>query len=125
MMNEVFYVLIVGSRSFSNYDLLEKRCNYLLKNYKKIIVVSGGANGADSMARHYAKQHNLGYVEFPAKWDLYGKRAGFIRNEEMHKFIADHPERGCICFWDGASKGTQHNFGLCKRFNTPLRVVQF
>ena len=121
----MFYALIVGSRDFDDFDLLIKECDRLLSNYDEITVVSGGARGADALAKKYAEINNFKYVEFPAKWEIYGKLAGYRRNEQMHKFIAQFEHRGVIAFWDGKSKGTAHNFKLCKRFNNQLRIIHF
>jgi predicted Rossmann fold nucleotide-binding protein DprA/Smf involved in DNA uptake len=120
-----FYCLIVGSRTFNNYTAFEQKVDYLLQNYSDVVIVSGGAKGADALAKRYAKERGLQYVEFPANWDKYGKTAGYIRNEEMHKYIAQFEKRGCIAFWDGKSRGTQHNFPLAKKYNTPLKIVKF
>lgn len=122
-----FYLLIAGSRSFNNYELLKERCDFFLQNQKGTIhIVSGGAKGADTLAERYAKERGYELHVFPADWNKYGNRAGYIRNEEMHKFIAKASyKRGVVCFWDGQSKGTAHNFELSKKYNNPLRVVKF
>ena len=125
-MNEDFYLLIAGSRTFNDYSLLKKKCDHLLKKQTgKIHIVSGGARGADALAEQYAREKNFELHVFPANWDKHGKAAGFIRNEEMHRFIAQFNKRGCVCFWDGKSKGTAHNFKLCDKYNTQLRVINF
>ena len=121
----MFYVLIVGSRNFDNYNLLKAKCNELLKNHKEITVVSGGARGADALAKKYAEDKGYGYIEFPANWDKYGKSAGYIRNEQMHKFISEKEKRGVIAFWDGASKGTAHNFDLAKKYRNEIKVIRY
>lgn len=120
----VFYCLIVGSRTFTDYELFSRKVDYLLQNYKDIVIVSGGAKGADTLAKKYAKERKYKYIEFPADWNTYGKSAGYIRNEQMHKFLFEHNPRGCIAFWDGKSKGTKHNFGLVKKYNTPIKIVR-
>ena len=120
-----FYCLIVGSRNFADFTFFEQKVDYFLQNYSDIVIVSGGARGADALAKRYAKERNLEYVEFPADWDKHGKSAGYIRNEEMHKYIAQFEKRGCIAFWDGESKGTQHNFPLAKKYNTPIKIVRY
>ena len=53
-------------------------------------------------------------------WDIYGKSAGYKRNEEMAK-VAD----SCVVFWDGKSSGTKHMIDLVKKFNLKLRVINF
>ena len=125
--NNTFYLLIAGSRDFNNYSLFKEKCDYLLQNKKdkEIHIVSGGARGADTFAEWYAKERGYQIHVFKADWNTFGKSAGYRRNEQMHQFIAQYPDRGCICFWDGSSKGTQHNFGLCETYATQLRIVRF
>ena len=121
--NEPFYCLVVGSRSFNDYKLLKEKLDYFLQNYKNIHIVSGGAKGADTLAERYAKENGYQMHIFPANWDKYGKSAGYKRNEQMHQFISQYSKRGCICFWDGKSKGTQHNFSLAEKYSNQLRVI--
>lgn len=120
----MFYCLVVGSRTFNNYQLLSNTLDKLLKNHKDITIISGGARGADTLAERYAKERSYTLKIFPADWSL-GKSAGYIRNKTMHEFIAQFPNRGCVAFWDGISRGTQHNFELVKTYNTQLRIVKF
>lgn len=119
------YCLVVGSRSFDDYDLLSKELDQLRNNDPDFCIVSGGARGADSLAERYANEHDLDLKVFPANWDKHGRSAGYIRNAEMHEFIASFENRICVAFWDGISKGTAHNFGLTKKYNTPLKIIRF
>lgn len=121
----MFYILIVGSRTFSDYDMLARKCDHLLNNHKNVCVVSGGARGADSLAERYAKERGYELKVFPADWNKFGKSAGYKRNRQMHEFIAQQEHRGCVAFWDGQSRGTAHNFELAKEFNTQLRIIKF
>ena len=124
---EYFALLIAGSRDFNDYDTLAKKCDSLLVNQRRkyIIIVSGGSRGADTLAERYAKERGYYLKVFPAQWKKYGKSAGYRRNEEMHKYINSFGNRGVVCFWDGQSIGTTHNFNLCKRFHTQLRVWNY
>lgn len=119
----IFYCLIVGSRTFNDYELLKRKTDYFLQNYQDIVIVSGGARGADTLAKKYAQEKEYKYIEFTADWNTHGKSAGYIRNEQMHKFLSEHKLRGCIVFWDGNSKGTKHNFALAKKYTTPIKIV--
>jgi YspA, cpYpsA-related SLOG family len=47
------------------------------------VLVSGHARGADTLAEEAARFFELEVETHPADWQKYGKRAGFIRNEEM------------------------------------------
>lgn len=120
---EAFVCLVVGSRTFNNYELLKTKLDQLLQNQSKIVIVSGGAKGADSLAERYAKEKGYPVRIFPADWDKYGKSAGYKRNEQMHQYIAKAERRGVVAFWQNNSKGTAHNFELTKKYNNPLRII--
>lgn len=107
---------IIGSRTFNNYELLQE----ILEQYKSKItlVISGAAKGADSLGERWAFQNGIKLLVFPADWNQYGKRAGFIRNEDIIKNCDC-----CIAFWDGVSKGTKHSISLCEKYNKPLKVI--
>jgi predicted Rossmann fold nucleotide-binding protein DprA/Smf involved in DNA uptake len=74
---------IIGSRDFNDYKLLTQT----LETYrdKITIVVSGAARGADSLGEKWAIENKKETLIFPADWDKYGKRAGYIRNEDIIK----------------------------------------
>ena len=124
-----FWLLIAGSRSFTDYPTMEAVADTALAKQtamgRAIVIVSGGARGADALAEAYAKKRGYGSVVVPADWEGHGRSAGYIRNDEMHRLIAGHPNRGCLAFWDGESRGTAHNFGLAERYGTPLRVYHY
>lgn len=128
-MSNKFYLLIAGSRTFTDYELMDRKLSKILDRvgveFSQIVLVHGGARGADSLADRLAHKCGWEVKVFPADWNQFGKSAGYRRNREMHEFLAKHKNRGCVCFWDGKSRGTQHNFELCKEFGTPLRVIRF
>lgn len=120
----MFYCLVAGSRTITDYNYIKETLDYFLQNKTEITIVSGGARGVDSLAERYAKERNYGLKIFPADWDRYGKQAGYIRNDEMHKYISQFSDRGIVAFWDGKSKGTAHNFGLATKYDTPIKIVR-
>lgn len=113
-------IIIAGSRGFDNYQLLKYKVDKILTNVDQIEIVSGGAKGADLLGEKYAQENNYTLTQIPAEWDYYGKKAGYIRNQQM----ADYAD-GCICFWDGKSKGTKHMIDIAKEKGLKLRVVNF
>lgn len=121
------YLLVAGSRTFSNYHRLEMELDKFISEHphEHYIIVEGGAKGADTFARVYAKNHGHQWIEFPAKWNELGKRAGYVRNEEMHKYISQFQFRAVICFWDGQSIGTSHNFQLSKSYHNDLHIIRY
>ena len=117
----MFRVIIAGSRDFNNYQLLKEKCDFLLANIKEeIIIVSGTARGADKLGEQYAKEKGYKIDSHPANWDLHGKSAGYIRNEEMAK-CSD----ALIAFWDSVSKGTKHMIDLANKHNLKVCVIKF
>jgi hypothetical protein len=76
-------------------------------------VVSGNANGADSIGEEWAMRRYIPVAHFPAAWEL-GNHAGFLRNEEMVK-VATH----LLAFHIGHSKGTANMIDLFVREKKP------
>lgn len=83
----MFRIIIAGSRSFNNYAILKEVLDSVISkhDYKDIVIVSGGARGADKLGERYARENNYKITQFIPDWDTYGKPAGHIRNEDMAK----------------------------------------
>lgn len=113
-------LIIAGSRDFNDYELLKSKLDKAKEHYGVFEVVSGKARGADLLGEKYALENNLPISEFPADWDTHGKSAGYKRNAEM----ADYAD-GCIVFWDGVSKGTQHMINLANKKEIQLAIVNY
>lgn len=118
-------VAVVGSRGFSDAIHLSAVMEDWFMNQEglqaKITeIISGGAKGADSLAADWARTHGIKLTEYLPDWDTYGKRAGFIRNEDIIKG-ADM----VLAFWDGVSKGTQNSLSIAKRLKKPTLIVYF
>lgn len=111
-------VIIAGSRDFNNFSKLKSVCDFLLKNFEKVTIVSGGAKGADSLGEEYAKLKGFKLKVYKADWKKYGKGAGIIRNKEMAK-NADM----LIVFWDGKSKGTANMISLAEEANLQVNII--
>lgn len=113
-------VIIAGGRDFNNYKILCKVCDHMLSKQNNIEIISGGANGADKLGEKYANERGYKIKQFLAKWDLYGKSAGFIRNEQM----AEYGE-ALIAFWDESSKGTEHMIELAKKYELKIKISSY
>lgn len=113
-------LIIAGSRSFSDYNLLKHKLDHLLQNQTKIEIVSGTAKGADRLGERYAKEKGYQLTRFPADWQKHGKKAGYLRNEQMAK-SATH----AVIFWDGQSKGTNHMIKLAQTYQLNYRIIRF
>lgn len=72
------------------------------------------------MGERYGRERNYSIDYFPAEWDRYGKRAGYIRNEEMAK----HAD-ALVAFWDGKSRGTKHMIDTARKYNLSIRIKKY
>lgn len=72
------------------------------------------------MGEQYAKVKGYQIMYFPADWDTQGKKAGYIRNEQMVK-NAD----ALVAFWDGKSKGTKHMIDTAEKHGLPTRIIRY
>lgn len=115
-----FKLIVAGSRGFDDYDMLKATLDHLLQNKSEIMIVSGTAKGADILGERYAKEKGYSVNQKPADWKKHGKKAGYMRNEEMALF-AD----ACVVFWDGVSKGTKHMINLANKYDLPLRIIRY
>lgn len=75
-------------------------------------VISGTARGADTFGEHIAAVEGWAVDRKPADWTRYGKRAGYLRNEEMAQAA-----EALIAVWDGGSKGTGHMIEIAHQHN--------
>lgn len=108
---------IVGSRTFNDYNRLEEVLFQSGMLYEIECIISGGAKGADNLAKLFALRNNIQFREYPAQWDKYGLSAGYIRNEEIVEACDE-----VLAFWDGVSKGTKHTIDIAKNKNKKVTV---
>jgi hypothetical protein len=111
-------IAVIGSRGFNDVQLLEVK----LDTIKNLIIelISGGAQGADTLAEAWALANNIPIKLFKPDWKKYGRAAGIKRNKQIIE-SCDY----CIAFWDGKSKGTASSLKFCKQFNKPFEIVAY
>lgn len=110
--------IIAGSRTFKDYELLREKVNYYRNTHTITEIVSGGAQGADSLGEQYAAEFNLPLKIFPADWGKHGRAAGPIRNKQMAEY-AD-----ClIAVWDGNSRGTKNMIENMHKLNKHVHII--
>ena len=116
-------LLIFGTRTFADYDLLRDKCDRYTRNCTVVEVVSGGAKGADALGERWAKERGIPVRQFPADWKKHGKAAGPLRNREMARYLAAHSPAGAVGFWDGESRGTRDMIGALREVGVRCKVV--
>ena len=113
-------IIIAGSRTFKDYEFLKKKCDDLIEDRDNILIISGGAQGADLLGEKYAREKGFRIKRFMAKWERYGNRAGFMRNEEMAIF-----GDVVIIFNVDKSKGSTHMKKCAMRHGLVIKEYNF
>lgn len=136
---KTYRVIVAGGRGFSDFKTLCKLLDKLLANKIEqgyhIVIVSGGAKGADSLGEDYADLRGLEKDVMKANWkDIttppvsigenqygkYNKLAGMVRNHSM----GDCSD-ALVLFWDGLSSGSQDMLVYMRGLKKPVRVQYY
>ncbi len=87
MPPKAFRILVCGGRDWSNQTMTTGVLDGFREQYhekdKPIVIVEGGAQGADTLAKEYAIKHDIPFEEYRAEWNKYGRAAGPVRNSQM------------------------------------------
>lgn len=114
-------VLITGSRTWNDVQIIRDALNEVFAEFgAPIIVVHGAARGADMIAHNLARgAQRAGVVAepHPAKWDVHGRGAGMIRNREMVDLGADI----CLAFIKDSSPGATACARMAEMERIPVR----
>ena len=92
--------IVCGGRDYANrehvYAVLDRwkqECDY-----GALVIIQGGATGADALARDWCASRKVEYANVPADWKAHGKAAGPMRNAKM---ISDYDPKCVIAFPGG------------------------
>lgn len=79
------FFLITGSRDFPATEswFIYRALDGLLKENPNLVMINGGARGADAICLKWAAMRGVPTEVYKANWSKYGKGAGHIRNREM------------------------------------------
>lgn len=101
----MFTVLICGSRGWHQAGPIGQTLDELKAEHgEQLLLVHGGAKGADALAHSEAARRGIRTVVERADWDAYGPAAGPIRNQRM--LDQHHPDIVHAFRADGRSTGT-------------------
>lgn len=86
-------VLVCGGRHLSNVGFIEHNLEEYHRIYTFSLVITGAQRewnrslrqwiGADWLALEWAQRREINFVGIPAKWTLYARQAGPMRNSQM------------------------------------------
>ena len=119
-------VLVCGGRDYDNREELYAVLDWIDCSWEGpgtfgpiTVIISGHARGADSLAEQWAKDREVSLEIYPAEWDVYGKSAGFMRNQQM----IDEGLPDLVVAFSGG-KGTVNMIKLSNQANIPLYNVR-
>lgn len=117
-------ILVTGSREWDDPGEIEHWLSQISYGHREVTLVSGHCpTGADKYAEDFAYEQDWDVELHPADWLAWGKRAGFIRNQQMVDLGADV----CVAFRRGNwnSKGTTHCGEAAERAGIPTYWVEY
>ena len=112
-------VLVCGGRDY--FD--EKTMRTVLDKYfygREDVLICGMAKGADLMSRRLVREiaPDAHVEEYPADWSKYGKRAGYIRNQQM----LDEGQPDIVIAFPGG-RGTAMMVKIAKEAGVPVHEI--
>ena len=114
-MKEPYRVIIAGSSSFHNYQLLRYICDFYLSEKLKthaVILLVGTSSQTEELVVKYAEERSIFVDHFAANWDKYGQQNAVYQSYEKQLSKAN----ALIAFWDGKSTYTGELIKLAKSF---------
>lgn len=107
-------VIVTGGRDYMDWWTVYN----ILDCFPITCIVQGGASGADTIAVQYARDRGIPFITVEAKWKIYGRRAGQLRNQEM---LRAHPDGTVVAFPGGS--GTSGCVAFAKHLGLPIYRV--
>ena len=115
-------ILICGCRDYQDYEKIRKYVEEKKEKNDELIVVQGGASGADALAKRACGELGIECREYKANWKKYGRAAGPKRNQQM--LDEEHPDLVVAFHPDiEGSKGTKDMINRAKRLGYETEVV--
>lgn len=117
-------VLVCGSRDWEDQSVMDAvLCGFA--RFEDIVIIEGGARGADKCAHLWAKFNADDHEVYTANWEKYGKGAGAVRNKQM--LVEGKPDI-VLAFKDGfdythSRGGTENMVAQAKLRGVPTYVV--
>ena len=109
--------LFSGSRDYNKLPLV---ASAFAEMPKDCVVVVGDARGVDAEIARLAKIAGLTLEVYPALWDLYGLKAGVMRNNQMLESGVDY----VYIFMQNDSPGATHMLHQCIKYGLPFSLAR-
>lgn len=116
-------ILVTGGRDYKDRAVVFRELDAICDRtrYGTMVVIQGGARGADALAREWCFRQSdniAGLINAPADWRGLGLAAGIVRNQAM---IDDHKPDAVLAFPGG--RGTADMVRRARAANVPVIEV--
>lgn len=117
-------VLVTGSRETApgQWAVVKGTLDLYHGKYVVDVLVQGGAPGYDALAKTWALSNSITLITDPAKWRLFGRKAGTIRNQRMLGWLSAERGDRVIAFPPGPA-GTFNMIGHAQNAGLPVDRV--
>ena len=115
----IMKLAIVGSRDFEDYDLLCAEVEKIKQTQAIELIVSGGAKGADTLAKQYAAMNHIPLMEFKPDYKQFGHNAPVQRNA----LIVENSD-WVLAFVAPTSKGTWDTIQKAEKMLKKVIIVK-
>lgn len=110
--------LVCGGRDYVNRSKIFEELDSIHTDRPITELIHGAASGADTISGEWALLRGIPVRRFPARWNVHGKAAGYIRNRQM---LVEGKPNLVVAFPGG--KGTAMMIQLAK--GAGVEVIEF
>ena len=111
-------ILVCGGRNYEGKDYVDEVLGRYHRERRISLIIQGGANGADLLARIWAMDSGVNHNTYLPNWKIHGIKAGPKRNLQM---LREGKPDLVIAFPGG--KGTADMVRQTKRWGTRLMQI--
>lgn len=111
-------VLVCGGRDYADMNRVYEVLGRLHARTPFSLLINGAARGADTLAQMWATRQRIPTEQYPANWDVYGNRAGPIRNQRM---LSESRPDIVVAFKGG--DGTQDMIDRAHKAKLPVLMI--
>ena len=114
-------ICCIGSRTWHDKDKIREVISEFYEKNSDLVVISGGAPGADNLSVEVAKELGIPTIKYYANWAKWGKAAGPIRNSEM---LRDGEPDAVVAFRKGpVSIGTDDCINEARKLGIIVHII--
>lgn len=117
-------ILICGDRDWTHWEPIHNFIDGMAfqEGEEHLVIITGGARGADTIARDYAESLGIKTLTFPAEWDKYGRERLLVCNQKM---LEAGPDKVFAFHNDIAnSKGTKDMVNRARKAGIPTTIME-